>query len=142
MSDKVKKGLNIEEIMDQAVTAARRFRQYDQPATDRIVRAAFEAGFQGRVRLAKMACEETGLGLWQDKVIKNVVATLLVYEDIRDLRTVGVVAEDAASGIVEIAQPIGPIFAITPITNPTSTVLFKILIALKLLLEKKLTKSR
>jgi len=131
MSDSSRTGLDIEGIMERAVGAAGHLRHIDQAATDRIVEAVFEAGFRGRVRLARMACEETGLGIWRDKVIKNVVATLLVYEDIRELPTVGVISEDADSGIVEIAQPIGPIFAITPITNPTSTVLFKILISLK-----------
>jgi len=131
MSTTVKRGLDIDKIMNAAVTAAEEFRQFDQEQTDHVVRAAYKAGFNNRVRLAKMAAEETGLGIWQDKVIKNVIATLLVYEDIRDLKTVGVISENEEGGIVEIAQPIGPIFAITPITNPTSTVLFKILISLK-----------
>ncbi|MBU1909138.1 MAG: aldehyde dehydrogenase family protein, partial [Verrucomicrobia bacterium] len=119
------------EIVDRAVTAAAVFGQLDQEQTDRIVRAVYEAGFNQRVRLARMAAEETGLGIWQDKVIKNVVATQFVYDDIRDVKTVGIIAEDHERGIVEIAQPMGPILAIIPVTNPTSTVLFKILIALK-----------
>ena len=86
---------------------------------------------RNRVRLAKLAQEETGLGKWQDKVIKNVVASQFVYEDIKDLKTVGIISEDPVTGIVEIAQPVGPILAIIPVTNPTSTAIFKILIALK-----------
>ncbi len=78
-----------------------------------------------------MAFEETGLGLWKDKVIKNVIATRFVYQDIKDQKTVGIISEDTHKGIIEIAQPLGPIFAVTPITNPTSTVLFKILISMK-----------
>jgi len=123
--------LDIELIMDQAQRAAREFRNLDQEATDRIVAAAYTAGFDARVDLAKMAVRETGLGVWRDKVVKNAIATRLVHEDIKNLRTVGVITEDKQKEIVEVAQPIGPIFAVTPITNPTSTALFKILIALK-----------
>jgi len=78
-----------------------------------------------------MAAEETQLGKWEDKVKKNVFASQYVYESIKNMKTVGIISEDERSGIIEIAQPLGPIVAITPVTNPTSTVLFKILIALK-----------
>jgi len=125
------KGLDIDRVMDNAALAAEAFKQLDQAQTDRVVRAAYEAGFNKRVHLAKLACDETGLGIWEHKVIKNVIATRFVYDDIKNLRTVGVISEDEEKGIVEIAQPLGPIFAITPVTNPTSTVLFKILICLK-----------
>ncbi len=123
--------LDIDKIMKQAVQAARDLAALDQQATDRIVRAAFEAGFDARVELAEMACQETRLGIVADKVLKNAVATWLVWEDIKDLRTAGVVSVDYEQDVIEIAQPMGPIFAVTPITNPTSTTLFKILIALK-----------
>ncbi len=131
MSEKKKKGLDVEAVMENAKQAATTFRQFDQEQTNRIVRAVYEAGFNNRIYLAKLAHQETGLGIWRDKVIKNMIATRFVYEDIKELKTVGIISEDEENGIVEIAQPIGPIFAITPITNPTSTVLFKILIALK-----------
>ncbi len=121
----------VDQIMEKAVCAAGIFGQLDQAHTDRIVRAVYEAGFNNRIKLAKMAHEETGIGNWKDKVIKNVVATQLVYEDIKNLRTVGIISEDQERGITEIAQPIGPIFALIPVTNPTSTVMFKIIIALK-----------
>ena len=123
--------LDIDLIMNNAVAAARAFRSLDQAATDRVTRAAAAAGFDHRVELARMAAEETRLGKWQDKVVKNALATRLVWDDIRDLRTVGVISEDHGGDLVEIAQPLGPVFAVTPITNPTSTALFKILIALK-----------
>jgi acetaldehyde dehydrogenase/alcohol dehydrogenase len=123
-------GLDIEAVMNRAA-AALAFYELDQAKTDRIVEAVFRAGFDHRIKLARMASDETRLGVWKDKVVKNVIATLFVYEDIRNMKTVGVISEDDANGIVEIAQPIGPIFAITPVTNPTSTVLFKILISLK-----------
>ncbi|MEI6500079.1 MAG: aldehyde dehydrogenase family protein, partial [Armatimonadota bacterium] len=122
---------DINELMARASQAAAIFEQLDQAHTDRIVRAVFEAGFNHRLSLARQAAEETGMGNWEDKVIKNVAATLLVYEDIKDEKTVGVISEDREKGIVELAQPLGPIFAIVPVTNPTSTVMFKILIALK-----------
>jgi len=130
-SSNKKRRLNVDKIMENAEQAASVFKQMDQDRTDRIVKAAYEAGFKHRIVLAKFAHRETGLGKWEDKVIKNIIATQFVYEDIKNLKTVGTLSEDEENGIVEIAQPIGPIFAITPITNPTSTVLFKILIALK-----------
>jgi acetaldehyde dehydrogenase/alcohol dehydrogenase len=123
--------LDIEAIMEKAERAASLFKQFDQEKTDRIVKAVYETGFNNRVHLAKLAHQETKLGVWKDKVIKNIIATQLVYDDIKDLRTAGIIAKNEKNGIVEIAQPIGPIFAVTPVTNPTSTVLFKILIALK-----------
>ncbi len=125
------KGLDIDNIMRKASFAAAIFSQLSQEHTDRIVRAVYEAGFKNRIKLAKMAHDETGLGVWEDKVIKNVVATQFVYEDIKNLKTVGIISDDEENGIIEIAQPIGPIFALIPVTNPTSTVMFKILIALK-----------
>ncbi|MFC1590102.1 aldehyde dehydrogenase family protein [Candidatus Omnitrophota bacterium] len=124
-------GKDVNAIMEKAIYAAAVFCQLDQKQTDRIARAVFEAGFNARIKLAKLAHEETKKGNWKDKVIKNVVATQFVYDDIRNLKTVGIISEDEKSGIVEIAQPIGPIFALIPVTNPTSTVMFKILIAMK-----------
>lgn len=118
-------------LLKKATEAAAVFSQLTQEQTDRIVRAVYQAGLKNRVKLAKMAVEETKMGVWQDKVIKNVVASLLVYDDIKDLKTVGVISDNRETGIMEIAQPLGPILAVIPVTNPTSTVLFKILIALK-----------
>ncbi len=119
------------DLMSNARQSAAIFTQLDQQQIDRIVRAVYKAGFDHRVELAKMAHEETGMGVWQHKVIKNVLATQLVYEDIKNEKTVGIISENQSTGITEIAQPLGPILAIIPVTNPTSTVLFKILIALK-----------
>ena len=123
--------VDVNNIVGKAAVAAGIFSQLGQEHVDRIVRAVYEAGFNARVSLAKLASEETQIGKWQDKVIKNVVATQFVYDDIKDLKTVGIVSEDKERGIIEIAQPIGPIFALIPVTNPTSTVFFKILMALK-----------
>ncbi len=118
-------------LLGKARESAAIFSQLSQEHTDRIVNAVFEAAFKNRVRLAKMAEKETGLGKWEDKVIKNVAGSLLVYEDIKNVKTVGVISDDKETGIMEVAQPIGPILAIIPTTNPTSTVIFKTLIALK-----------
>jgi len=95
------------------------------------VEAVYRAALNARVKLAKMAVDETGIGIWEDKVWKNVIGTQLAYEDIRDQRTVGVINHDTVTGISEIAQPLGPIFAVTPVTNPTSTAIYKILICMK-----------
>jgi acetaldehyde dehydrogenase/alcohol dehydrogenase len=83
------------------------------------------------VELARLAIEETGMGILEDKVLKNSYASLLVYEDIRDRRTVGVIAHDPSRGISEVAQPRGPVLATIPVTNPTSTTIFKTLICMK-----------
>ncbi|MCX6287703.1 MAG: aldehyde dehydrogenase family protein [Bacteroidetes bacterium] len=121
----------VEETMHKARIASHHFSKLGQEQTDRIVRAAYAAGFGQRYRLAEMAFEETGIGNIHDKTIKNIIATRFVYRDIRDQKTVGIISEDRKAGIVEVAKPMGPIFAVTPITNPTSTALFKILITLK-----------
>jgi acetaldehyde dehydrogenase/alcohol dehydrogenase len=121
----------IDKIIQTATMAAAEYSQFTQEQTDTIIHAVFEAAFNNRVVLAKMAQQETNIGIWEHKVMKNVLASQLVYEDIKDLKTVGVIYEDKENGIVEIAQPMGPILAIIPVTNPTSTVIFKILISLK-----------
>lgn len=118
-------------LLDQATAAARAFRALDQQQTDAIVRAVYLRALDARVELARMAAEETGLGVWQDKVIKNFIATQLVYDDIRSQKTVGVISDSSCDGIVEVAQPVGPVLAFVPVTNPTATTIFKILIALK-----------
>ncbi len=131
MNEKSFSNVDVDEVMNNAVRAASNFHLLNQEQTDRIVKAVYQAGFDQRVHLARLAYNETKLGVLKDKIIKNVIATRFVYHDIMNLKTVGVISEDNENEIVEIAQPIGPIFAVTPVTNPTSTVLFKILIALK-----------
>jgi len=123
--------IDIDEIMRKAKKTAAIFRKFNQEQTDKIVKAVYEAGFNNRVQLAKLAHQETKLGVWTDKVFKNVIATHYLYNDIKDLKTVGIISEEKNGNVLEIAKPIGPIFAVTPITNPTSTILFKILISLK-----------
>ena len=105
--------------------------EQDQETTDRIVEAVFKAALNARVSLAKMAVEETQLGVMEHKVIKNVVAAQVVYNDIKHMKTAGVIECSPDEGVIKVAHPLGPILAVTPMTNPTSTVIFKILISLK-----------
>jgi acetaldehyde dehydrogenase/alcohol dehydrogenase len=120
-----------DELVGQAREAAALFTQYDQEAVDRIVAAAAKAGAARRIELARMAVQETGMGLIEDKVIKNLFATEYIYNDIRDRKTVGLIKDCRETGIMEFAEPLGVILGITPVTNPTSTAMFKCLIALK-----------
>jgi acetaldehyde dehydrogenase/alcohol dehydrogenase len=120
-----------EEIIANAVNSSHAMGKLDQQQTDKIVRSIYETGFSHRLDLAEMAVRETGIGNVHDKMIKNIIATRFVYRDIFLQRTVGIINEDNENQIIEIAHPMGPIFAITPVTNPTSTALFKILIAMK-----------
>ena len=121
----------LESLVDQARTAAAVFTQYTQADVDRIVKAMVLAALGQAQHLARLAVEETRLGVMEDKTIKNMVATEFVYNYVRDKRTVGVIREIPESGLVEVAEPIGLIFSLTPITNPTSTVLFKCIMAIK-----------
>ncbi len=121
----------LEGLVQQARTAAAIFTQYTQEEVDRIVRAMVLAGLEQAQYLARLAIEETRLGVLEDKAIKNMVATEFVYNYVRDKRTVGVIRELPDRGLVEVAEPIGVIFSLTPITNPTSTVLFKCIMAIK-----------
>jgi len=121
----------VDKLLDNALNSAAVFSQLDQKQTDKIVKAVYRAAFKNRIKLAKMAVEETEIGNFDDKVVKNIVGSFYVYEDIKDQKTVGVISDDRATGIMEVAEPLGPILAIIPVTNPTSTTIFKILIALK-----------
>src|SRR6202142_1458855 len=114
----------LEGLVGQARAAAAVFTQYTQSDVDRIVKAMVLAGLEQAQNLARLAVEETRLGVMEDKFLKNMVATEFVYDYIKDKRTVGVIREFPERNLVEIADPIGVIFSLTPITNPTSTVLF------------------
>ena len=121
----------LERLVSQARTAAAVFTQFTQEDVDRIVKPMVLAGLEQAQHLARLAVEETGMGVMEDKFLKNMVATEFVYNYIKDKRTVGVIREIPERNLVEIAEPIGVIFALTPITNPTSTVLFKCIMAIK-----------
>ena len=121
----------LDDLAGRAKTAAAVFTQFTQEDVDRIVRAMVLAGLENAQHLARLAVEETRLGVMEDKVIKNMVASEFVYNFVKDKRTVGVIRELPERNLVEIAEPIGVLFSITPITNPTSTVLFKCIVAIK-----------
>ncbi len=121
----------LEDVVRQARVAAAVFTQYSQEEVDRIVRAMVLAGLQQAQNLARLAIEETRLGVLEDKVIKNMVASEFVYNFVKDKRTVGVIREIPERNLIELAEPIGVLFSLTPITNPTSTVLFKCIVAIK-----------
>ncbi len=121
----------LEGLVSQARTAAAVFTQFTQEDVDRIVKPMVIAGLEQAQYLARLAVEETKLGLLEDKALKNMVATEFVYNYVKDKRTVGVIREYPERGLEEVAEPIGVIFSIIPITNPTSTVLFKCIMAIK-----------
>jgi acetaldehyde dehydrogenase/alcohol dehydrogenase len=121
----------LEGLVSQAKTAAAVFTQFTQENVDRIVKPMVLAGLDHAQHLARLAVEETKLGVMEDKVIKNMVATEFVYNYVKDKRTVGIIREFPERNLVEMAEPVGVIFSITPITNPTSTVLFKCIMAIK-----------
>jgi acetaldehyde dehydrogenase/alcohol dehydrogenase len=103
----------------------------DQAQVDRITRAMVIAGLQSAVDLAMLALEQTGFGVLEDKVLKNYIATEFLWDYLKDKRSVGVVDEDPERGIEYVAEPIGVVLALLPITNPTSTALFKAIVAAK-----------
>jgi acetaldehyde dehydrogenase / alcohol dehydrogenase len=121
----------LDELALKAKTAAEAFSRYSQADVERIIKPMVLAGLAKAQDLAQLAIAETRLGVLEDKTIKNMVATEFVYNYIRDKPTVGVIAEFPDRGILEVAEPVGVILSITPITNPTSTVLFKCIMAIK-----------
>lgn len=121
----------LETMLKRIKEAQQIFAAYTQEQVDRIFLAAATAANKERIPLAKMAVEETGMGIVEDKVIKNHYASEYIYNAYKDTKTCGVLEEDKAYGIKKIAEPIGVIAAVIPTTNPTSTAIFKTLIALK-----------
>ena len=122
---------SLQEAFDRVRKAQKEFSKYTQEQVDKIFKAAAIAANQARIPLAKMAVEETGMGVVEDKVIKNNYAAEYIYNKYRNVRTCGVLEEDKNFGIKKIAEPVGVIAAVIPTTNPTSTAIFKTLIALK-----------
>ena len=121
----------LEAALDRARAAQKIFAGYTQEQVDAIFLAAATAANQARIPLAQMAVEETGMGIVEDKVIKNHYASEYIYNQYRDVKTCGVIEEDKAFGTKKIAEPIGVVGAVIPTTNPTSTAIFKALICLK-----------
>ena len=121
----------LENTISQVKRAQMEFAKYSQEQVDKIFQAAAIAANQARIPLAKMAVQETGMGIVEDKVIKNHYAAEYVYNKYKNEKTCGIIEEDKSYGIKKIAEPVGVIAAVIPTTNPTSTAIFKTLISLK-----------
>jgi len=121
----------LDSVVEKARVAAAEFVRFTQQDVDRIVQAMVLAGLEQALPLARLAMEETRLGVLEDKAIKNMVATEFVFNYVKDKRTVGIIREFPERGLTEVAEPIGVVLSLTPITNPTSTVLFKCIMAVK-----------
>lgn len=117
--------------IEQVRAAQRKFATYSQEQVDKIFLAAASAANKARLPLAKMAVSETGMGIVEDKVIKNHYAAEYIYNAYKNTRTCGIIEEDKAYGTIKIAEPIGVVAAVIPTTNPTSTAIFKTLLCLK-----------
>lgn len=124
-------GQYIQTLIDKANKAHAAFMSMDQQQIDRIVQAMALAGLDKHMMLAKMAVEETGRGVYEDKITKNIFATEYVYHSIKYDKTVGVIEDNEYENFQKIAEPVGIIMGITPVTNPTSTTMFKALISIK-----------
>ncbi|HEX2435806.1 MAG TPA: bifunctional acetaldehyde-CoA/alcohol dehydrogenase [Solirubrobacterales bacterium] len=118
-------------FVDRAEAAATDLRRLDQETVDAIVRSMVVAGLESAFDLAELAMEETGFGVLEDKVVKNYIATEFLYDYLKDKPSVGVIDADPKRGIEYVAEPIGVVLALLPITNPTSTALFKSIVAAK-----------
>ena len=126
--------LSIQEVrhlIQRAKVAQQKLALMSQEQIDTIVKVVAKACYDQRERLAKMAAEETGFGKWQDKVLKNALASKGILEEIKDMRTVGILREDKENKVIEVGVPVGVVAGLIPSTNPTSTVMYKALIALK-----------
>ncbi|MDT2757745.1 acetaldehyde dehydrogenase (acetylating) [Enterococcus asini] len=118
-------------LIREAKIAQESLATFSQQKIDSIVKAVADATYAQREKLAKMANEETGFGIWQDKVLKNAFASKSVYEYIKDMKTVGVIHDDPVKKVTDIAVPVGVVAGLVPSTNPTSTVIYKAMISLK-----------
>ena len=121
----------IEELAVNANVALKAMTNFDQEKVDHIVHEMAMAALDKHMHLAKMAVAETGRGIVEDKAIKNMYASEYIWNSIKDNKTVGVINEDKQKGLIEIAEPVGVVCGVTPTTNPTSTTIFKAMIALK-----------
>jgi len=118
-------------LVENGLKALDEFRSFDQDMINEIVKEMALAGLDQHMPLAKLAVEETGRGVYEDKIIKNMFATEYVYHNIKYDKTVGIINENEHEGMIEIAEPVGVIAGVTPVTNPTSTTMFKALISIK-----------
>ncbi len=123
--------LMVDELAKNGAKALAQFNGFSQEMVDEVVKQMAMSALKNHKRLAKMAIEETQRGVFEDKVFKNMFATEYIYNNIRHTKTVGIISENEHEGMIEIAEPVGVIAGVVPITNPTSTVIFKSLIAMK-----------
>lgn len=121
----------IDRLVENGLKALEEFREFNQEKIDEIVKRMALAGLDQHMPLAKLAVEETNRGVYEDKIIKNMFATEYVYHNIKYNKTVGIINENEHEGMIEIAEPVGVIAGVTPVTNPTSTTMFKSLISIK-----------
>ena len=121
----------VRNLIRDAKKAQQELAKMSQEQIDTIVKVVAKACYDERERLAKMAAQETGFGRWEDKVLKNALASKGILEEIKDMKTVGVLREDKEKKVLEVGVPVGVIAGLIPSTNPTSTVMYKALIALK-----------
>ena len=131
MAEKPEYQIQIDTLVDHARQALDGFLRMNQQQVDQVVEAMALAGVENHMKLARMAVEETGRGVYEDKITKNLFATESVYHSIKGIKTVGVVEDNEMEDYEEIAEPVGVIAGVTPVTNPTSTTMFKAIIALK-----------
>ena len=124
-------GAMIDKLVINAEKALARYMELDQEQVDKIVHAMALAGLDNHMPLAKLAVEETGRGVYEDKIIKNIFATEYIWHSIKYEKTVGIVDENDQEGYVEVAEPVGIVAGVTPVTNPTSTTMFKAIISTK-----------
>ncbi|HOC17464.1 MAG TPA: aldehyde dehydrogenase family protein [Vicinamibacterales bacterium] len=120
-----------DDIVGRAAAAAEAWRRFDQAQADAVVEAMAAAAWEARENLARLAVDETQMGVFGDKVLKNAWAAAIVRDSLRGTRTAGVIAQDEASGITEFAEPVGAVLGLVPVTNPTSTAIFKALVCAK-----------
>jgi len=118
-------------LIERAGEAQAKLLDFTQADVDRTCEAMVEEGLRNASMLARMAVDETGIGLYEDKIVKNQFSTRTVWEAIRGMRTVGFIREDPANGVYEVAVPVGVLAGLTPTTNPTSTAMFKAIISMK-----------
>lgn len=126
--------LSIQEVrtlVKKAKVAQEKLSQMSQEQIDKIVKTIADKAFENAEKLAKMANEETGFGKWQDKIVKNTFASKMVYETLKDTKTVGIIAENKEEKTIDIATGVGVVAGLIPSTNPTSTVIYKTMISLK-----------
>lgn len=127
--EKIQKMIN--DLVEKAKKASREYMKLNQTQINNIVKAMSMAGLEHHMELAKMAVEETGRGIYEDKITKNMFATEYIYHSIKYEKTVGIINENDEDDYVEIAEPVGIIAGVTPVTNPTSTTMFKSIISAK-----------